>query len=346
MKNKRRLVFMGTPEIAEKVLAHVLAHHGDAWELVGVFTQPDKPVGRRQVLTPPQVKTLALAQGIPVFQPRRIKARRWGETLHALSPELVLVLAYGQILSKELLDIPALGCVNVHTSLLPKYRGAAPIQWAMALGEKESGVTLMQMDEGMDTGPILLQQRVTIGEADTIDAFYDGLIQASYELVDQYLSGLARGESFPAHPQKEEEASYAPMLQKADGKIDWQLSCRDIDCRIRGFAGWPGSFTYYQDKTLRILKARPWRMEEADSAPGGGNAPQTAQASQTVPSALTPQSPGTWEAALLSEKRPRLAVWCGAGLLEVLEVQPEGKKPMQAEDFLRGILFGDKPRRF
>lgn len=326
MTKKLRLTFMGTPEIAERLLSYLLEEQQERVEVVGVFTQPDKPVGRKMILTSPPVKVRAMEAGIPVFQPRRIKRERWLKTLRELEADLALVVAYGQILSADLVDAPRLGCYNIHTSLLPAYRGAAPIQWALANGEKTSGVTLMKMDEGMDTGPIVLQKEVAIAEREELESFYEKLIEVSKELVDRFLEGLSQGESFPETPQDGAKASMAPMLRKEDGRVDWRMSASQLDCRLRAFSAWPGTYTTYDQKLFRILEARA--LEQ-------GEAPNTSV-----------RSAGAWFEEAAEKKHPRLLVQCGEGVLELFKVQPEGKKPMAAADFLRGILSQAKPRRF
>ncbi len=311
-----KIVYMGTPEIAASVLKAVLEMQqaGADLQVTGVFTQPDKPVGRKQVMTPPPVKVLALEQGIPVFQPRRIKRPIPVEKLRALAPDLILVTAYGQILSQEILDIPPLGCINMHASLLPSYRGAAPIQWAIANGEKVTGVTAMQMDAGMDTGDILLQKEVEITPEETEETLYEKLSEAGSEVIRETLEKLLRGEKLPARKQEESLATYAPIIRKEDGIVDFTRSAASIDCKIRGFHVWPGASCLMEGKKLTLIAARPLPDEEGQKpAPG----------------------------AILKEyavgKKPRFLVQCGQGILEILTLQLQGKKAMAASDFLRGI---------
>ena len=278
-KTRVRIVYMGTPEIAADVLKELLSMKDKA-EIVGVFTQPDKPVGRKQILTPSPVKELALSEGIPVFQPRRIKKERPVQQLKDLNPDLIVVTAYGQILSEEILNIPPHGCINMHASLLPKYRGAAPIQWSIVRGEKVTGVTAMKMDKGMDTGDILLQKEVEI---------------------------------LPQIRQEEEKATYAPIIVKEDGLIDWNRPAQDIDRMIRGFHVWPGAYSFFEDKKLTLLEAR---IREAEN-----------------PSAI----PWTILAEEATGKKPKFLVQTGDGILEITKLQLQGKKAMAAADFLRGV---------
>lgn len=247
-----RIVFMGTPEFAACILREVarLEH-----EIVGVYTQPDKPQGRKAILTPPPVKQLAMELGLPVYQPRRVKTSAAVEQLRDLRPDLILVAAYGQILSQAILDIPAFGCVCIHASLLPKYRGAAPIQWAIANGEAVTGVTAMQMDAGIDTGDMILKQEVPIGEEETAGTLYDALAAAGAKVTGEILAILSRGECLPREPQREEDATYAPILTKEDGRIDWTMSARQIVDRIRAFTPWPSCYTYLRGQKLAIGKA-------------------------------------------------------------------------------------------
>lgn len=312
-----RVVYMGTPEIAAKVLKAV---HEMPVDIVGVWTQPDKPVGRRQVMTPPPVKTLAVEYGIPVYQPQRIKRKSAVAELKALQPDLILVTAYGQLLSEEILAIPPMGCINMHASLLPKYRGAAPIQWAVASGETETGVTAMRMDKGMDTGDILLQKTVAIEEQETAETLYDKLAEEGGRLMQEVLSVLLSGRELPRREQAEEEATYAPIIRKEDGKIDWTMSARQIEQRVRGFYPWPCAFTGLDGKKLTVLRARVLTEEKADNA--------------AAPGTVLPQG--------LEGRHQRLLVQTGSGVLELLQVQLQGKKAMEAEAFLRGACVNGK----
>lgn len=310
-----RIVYMGTPEIAASVLQAV---HELPVEIVGVWTQPDKPVGRKQILTPPPVKVLAEQYGLPVYQPQRIKRKTEVQRLQELQPDLILVTAYGQILSEEILAIPPLGCINMHASLLPRYRGAAPIQWAIVNGEKETGVTAMMMDCGVDTGDMLLRRAVPIEPEETAQSLYQKLASEGAALMQEVVRRLLAGETLPREKQPEEQATYAPMIQKEDGLIDWSQSAQQIEQKMRGFAPWPGVYTHLDGKKLSILEA------------------------QAALEAAEPQKPGTVLEEGLQGKHPRFLVQTGRGVLEVKQLQLQGKKAMAAEAFLRGSALNGK----
>lgn len=324
-----RIVYMGTPMIAASVLKSVLAMREEypQIEIVGVFTQPDKPVGRKQIMTPPEVKVLAEEQGIPVFQPKRIKRPVNVEKVRALQPDLILVTAFGQILSQEILDIPPLGCINCHASLLPEYRGSAPIQWVIVNQEKKTGVTAMMMDAGVDTGDMLMKREVVIDERETAETLYDKLSEEGGKLICEVVKKLLSGETLERTPQDHEKATHAPMISKEDGKIFWERSARSIDALIRGFSSWPEAFTYENGKKCTILKAIPY--EEA------------------LPEGCAEANAGQAREEFLKGKRPRLIVHTGEGELEILELKVQGKKAMAARDFINGhqmrpIVFGSE----
>jgi methionyl-tRNA formyltransferase len=297
-----RAVFLGTPEFAVPSLeALVRAGH----EVAAVVTQPDRPKGRGGQLAAPPVKQAALQLGLEVHQPARIRAPESVTLLGGLRPEVMVVVGYGQIIPQAIIDIPPHGIVNVHASLLPKYRGAAPVQWAIAHGETATGVTTMQIDAGLDTGGIFLQRETAIDAEEDAAALSTRLAAMGAELLVETLDGLARG-VLVARPQNAAQATLAPVLKKEDGRIDWTRPAREIVNRVRGFAPWPGCFTRFRGKTLHVLKARG-----AGSAAG-------------VPGSAHPT-------------RSRLVVTCGEGSgLEVLEVQIEGGKRMSAAAFLNG----------
>jgi len=295
-------------------------------EIVGVWTQPDKPVGRKQVLTPPPVKVLAEQYGIPVYQPERIKRKAAVAELEALKPDLILVTAYGQLLSEKILNIPTLGCINMHASLLPKYRGAAPIQWAIVNGEKETGVTAMMMDKGMDTGDMLIKRTVTIAKDDTAETLYDKLAEEGGVLIKEVVSRLLAGETLPREKQNDEEATYAPIIQKEDGLIDWNRSAQQIEQMVRGFYSWPCAYTSLDDKKLTVLKAHVLGEDERLALNGD----------------LEIEA-GSVLAAGLAGKRKKLLVHTGDGVLQIDQLQLQGKKAMEADAFLRGCdLTGKK----
>lgn len=312
-----RVVYMGTPEIAASVLQAV---HELPVEIVGVWTQPDKPVGRKQVLTPPPVKVLAEQYGIPVHQPQRIKRKAEVLALKELKPDLILVTAYGQLLSEEILNIPPLGCINMHASLLPAYRGAAPIQWAIVNGETKTGVTAMMMDKGMDTGDMLLRREVAIDPQDTAQSLYEKLAEEGAALIKEVIERLLKGEQLRREKQKEEEATYAPIIQKKDGLIDWAQSAKNIEQKVRGFSQWPGAYTFLEDKKLTILEAEIIEEPEQKNA---------------LPTGAVIQKG-------LQEKKPVLLVQTGDQVLKIKRLQLQGKKAMDADAFLRGNALNGK----
>ena len=298
-----RILFMGTPDIAAECLKALYAAGHD---ICAVYTRRDKPVGRKQVLTAPPVKEVALAHDTPVFQPRTLRDGSEDENIHALAPELIVVVAYGCILPKSVLEMPRYGCINLPVSLLPKYRGAAPIHYAILQGEKESGVTIMQMDIGMDTGDMLSKVIVPIGCEMTMGELHDELKVKGAELLVRTLDELASGAAKP-EKQNDTEATYAKLLDRAMEKIDWNNPAAKIHDLVRGFNPAPGAFTRLPDgKNLKIWKTVP---AEGQTAPAG-----------TV-TAVTKKG---------------FIVACGSGALEVLEVQPESKKRMEAKVFCNG----------
>jgi methionyl-tRNA formyltransferase len=296
-----RTVFMGTPAFAVPTL-DVLLQAG--LDLVGVYTQPDRPKGRGQALAIPPVKEMALRHGIPVFQPQKLRAPEVVEELRALAPDLIVVVAFGQILPRSVLEIPRHGCINVHASLLPKYRGAAPINQAIIDGEKETGITTMLMDVGLDTGPMLLKRALSIGPDETAGELHDRLCRLGGETMAATLQLLLRGE---LHPQVQDDSQtcYAAMLKKEDGRINWSQSAQQIHNRIRGLAPWPGTYTFLHGEPLKLFLTR---VEAGEGEPG---------------SILPPASDAV-----------RIA--CGSGILAVRELQLPGKKRLAAADFLRG----------
>src|SRR5262245_2614391 len=304
-----KLIFMGTPEFAVPAL-HKLIEAGH--EIIAVFTQPDRPVGRKQVITAPPVKVFATEQGLAIHQPTKIKtaeARQQFEPLFKQA-DAGVVAAYGRILPDWMLNAPRRGCVNVHSSLLPKYRGAAPINWAVARGERETGVTIMQMDAGLDTGAILLKRAIQIGDEETAAELTPRLAELGAESLIEALSGIERGEITP-QPQNDDEATLAPLLKREDGKVDWTMTAAEIFNRLRGFSPFPGCYTFFNGHRLEIVKAR---VE-----------PGEAGADQFRPGVVC-------EAA-----KESFVVACGKGtLLRITEVQLEGKRAMAARDFLNG----------
>lgn len=298
------IVFMGTPDFAVGALEAIIeAGH----RVAAVVTQPDKPKGRGKEIQMTPVKECAVAHGIPVFQPVKVKDAEAVDMLRSYDADIFVVAAFGQILSEEILAMPKYGCVNIHASLLPKYRGSAPIQWAIINGESVSGVTIMQMDRGIDTGDMLMKAEVAIGPRETGDSLHDKLAAAGAKLIVEALIKIENGDATPVK-QNDDEASYAKMLQKSMGKIDWQKSAQELDRLIRGLISWPGAATVYRGKTLKI-----WKEETAHTDAGSAE-------------------PGT---VVLVEKEA-FYVQTGNGCLKILEVQPEGKKRMAVRDFLLG----------
>jgi methionyl-tRNA formyltransferase len=245
-----RVVFLGVPEFAVPSLRAVAAAH----QVVAVVTQPDRPQGRGQRLAPPAVKVVALERGLSVLQPEKLRQDVRDE-LTALAPDLFVVVAYGKLLSRRMLAIPRLGCVNVHASLLPRYRGAAPIQWAIVRGEARSGVTIMRLDEGMDTGPILLQREVALAADETASSLHDRLAPLGAEALLVALEGVAAG-TLQSTPQPESGVTLAPMLAKEDGRVDFTRPAAEVDCWIRGMDPWPGAFSALDGERLKLFRSR------------------------------------------------------------------------------------------
>lgn len=310
------VVFMGTPDFAVGALEAIIdAGH----RVTAVVTQPDKPKGRGKEIQMTPVKECAVAHGIPVFQPVKVKDADAVETLRKFDADIFVVAAFGQILSEEILNMPKYGCVNIHASLLPKYRGSAPIQWAIINGETVSGVTIMQMDKGIDTGDMLMKTEVVIDPKETGDSLHDKLAQAGARLIVEALSKIESGDITPVK-QNDEDSCYAKMLQKSMGRIDWQQSAKKLDCLIRGLISWPGASTVYRGRTLKVWEEQVASPEElqgkaAAADTGTGDA-----------------KPGT---VVLVEK-DAFYVQTGEGVLKMLTVQPEGKKRMAVKDFLLG----------
>ena len=300
-----RIVFMGTPDFAVPCLQKILdlGH-----EVVGVFTQPDKPVGRKQVLTPPPVKQLALEQGLPVYQPAKMRDGTALQLLRDCRPDLAVVVAYGRILPPDLLAVPPLGCVNIHGSLLPHYRGAAPIQWTVINGEPLAGVTAMYMDEGLDTGDMILKKETPVGENETSGQLFDRLCLLGAECLAETLALIEQGTA-PRTPQNHEEATLAPILTKEMGRIDFSRPTAQVHNLIRGMSPWPGAFTRCGEKLFKVHESRLLPQYEGK----------------------TPAAPGT-----LLEDGGHLAVACGTGALRLTVVQLEGKGRLDGETFLRG----------
>ena len=327
-----RLVFCGTPEIAVPTLRRLLATPDHS--VVGVITQPERPRGRERERAESPVKIAARAAGLEVFQPGKIRLPEVQAWLEAKAPDAAVLIAYGQILPARLLSIPRLGWINLHASLLPRYRGAAPIPWSIARGETRTGITTMQIDAGMDTGPILLQREIEIGADETTPELSARMGEAGAPLILETLEGLARGTLVP-RPQESAQASSAPMLKREDGRIRWEWSAAEIYNRMRGFSPWPGTFAEFRGKRVHLW-GRPAALELPEE---GAGIVETYPKPTQLPLDDTPPSrivalvrPG-----FIFPVKNSLFVCCGSSTwLEVTEVQPEGRRRMTAREFERG----------
>lgn len=296
-----KIIFMGTPDFAAASLEALIdSRH----EIQAVVTQPDKPKGRKGELTPSSVKVIAKREGIKVYQPLKVRDEEFVKTLRAYNPDVMVVVAFGQIIPLSILKMPKYGCVNIHGSLLPKYRGAAPIQWAVLDGEKETGITTILMDEGIDTGDILLKKTIKIDADETSGSLFDKLMALGAKTILETLDELEKGSLTPTK-QGESPTAYAKMLTKAMGLIDFTKSAKELDCFVRGMDPWPSAYTLLSGKTLKLWKVRV--------VEGGGKA-----------------------GSVIEIGKESFTIACGEGAIEVLEVQLEGKKRMSAGDFLKG----------
>ena len=299
-----RIVFMGTPEAAVPTLRRCLA---DGHEVVAVWTQPDKPAGRGKKITFSPVKEFALSQGLPVHQPSRIKTDESKSLFASHEAEVAVVVAYGRILPVEFLRAPRRGCINVHFSLLPLYRGAAPVNWAIVNGERETGVTTTFIEPELDSGPILMQRRTMIGERETAPDLMKRLAGTGAELLGETLAQL---NGITPRPQHDRDATFAPLLKKEDGLIDWSNSAFAIERCVRGFQSWPNAHTSFKSRGLIVWSAEPATLNEDDHRPG----------------------------EVIVARGDELLVMCGAQTaLRLVEVQPEAKRRIPARDFLNGI---------
>ena len=315
-----KIVFMGTPDLAAEVLDTMMKN---GCEVTLAVTQPDRPKGRGKSVIKTPVRECADRWGIPVFSPVRVKRPEAVERLREEAPDLIVVAAFGQILSKEILDLPRLGCVNVHASLLPAYRGAAPIQWAVINGEEKSGVTIMQMDEGLDTGDILLQEEIPLVADETGESLYNKMAKLGGELLVKALPMIEQGTLTPVR-QDDAASCYAPMLRKEMGNIDWTMPAVKIERLVRGLNSWPGAYTFMNGKMLKI-----WGAEVCGAGVCGGAASAAGEPSD-VPAAGV--EPGT----VVGTDKKKIYVSCGEGVLALTEVQYEGKKRMNTQAFLLG----------
>jgi methionyl-tRNA formyltransferase len=297
------VVFMGTPDFAVPALQKLMVTQN----VTGVVTQPDRPAGRGRQLQPPPIKVVAEAAAIPVYQPPSLRRAEAAEPIRAWQPDLIVVAAFGQILRPHLLDLPPHGCLNIHASLLPRWRGASPIQHALLAGDSETGISLMQMDVGMDTGPVYVRESLAILPDDTAASLHDRLALLAGAMIERYLPQILAGE-LTAVPQDNNQATYAPLIKKEDGRLDWQQPAVELERRIRALTPWPGAYTTWQGKRLKILAAQP-----------------------VTNAALAEGEPGDVIGSLETA-----VIRTGDGGLELLELQLEGKRPATIAEFLRG----------
>lgn len=306
-----RIIFMGTPAFALPSLEELFSNGHD---IRLVITQPDRPKGRGRALEPSPVKKLALEKNLKVMEPLKLRDEDFIKNLKALEPDLFVVVAYGRILPKAVLEIPKY-CVNLHASLLPKYRGAAPINWAIINGDKETGVSTMLMDEGMDTGPVLLEEKTAIGDGETAEELSKRLSRIGAKLLGKTIKLLIEDKITPVQ-QDNEKATYAPILKKEDGRIDWSKGASEIKNLVRGFYPWPGAFTNLNGKLIKIHSGRAIDDFSDNAKPGE-----------------------------VLESSKGIMVKCGKGAFEITELQPENKKRMSAADFLKGYKL-ERDERF
>ncbi len=299
-----KILFMGTPDFAAATLDKLIhSRH----QLIGVVTQPDKQKGRKQEVSISPVKELALAHAVPVYQPNKVREPEFMEKVRELAPEAIIVAAFGQILPKALLDIPPYGCINVHGSLLPKYRGAAPIQYSIIDGEHETGITIMYMDTGIDTGDMILQSKLPVAEDETGGSLFHKMAQLGADLLLEALDQLEAGTAARI-PQDNEKASYVKMLTKEMGEMDFTKSADRLERLIRGLNPWPGAYTFLEGKTLKLWRAETEKRDVTGAVPG----------------------------EVIELREDALVVAAGDGALVIRELQLDGKKRMTAADFLRG----------
>lgn len=296
-----RIVFMGTPDYAAVTLQKLI---DEKYDIAAVFAQPDKPVGRKQILTPPETKVLAQKYDIPVYQPKTLRDGEAYKVLKELNPDAIVVVAYGKILPKEILDLPKYGCINGHASLLPKLRGASPIQWAIVTGEKITGVTTMLMDEGMDTGDILETAVIDIGDEETAEELFDRLSVISADLM---ISTLKKAQNNELSPKKQNhaDATYAPIIKKEMAHLDFNKTADEICNAVRGFYSWPCAYCFINGKRIKVIKAKKANL--------------TAQ-----------------ECGVVIDSNNKLVISCKGGSVELITVQPEGAKIMSASQMLNG----------
>jgi methionyl-tRNA formyltransferase len=307
MKKKAGIIFMGTPQFAVPALKTL---HKNDQDIALVVTQPDRPKGRGRKLTPSPVKETAMNLGYSIIQPSSVRTAEFSNCIEKHTPDFIVVVAFGHIIPKNILTIPKIATINIHASLLPKYRGPAPIQWAIINEEKETGITTMSMDEGLDTGDILLSSKLEIASDDTSKTLHDRLADLGADLLIQTLKAFETGDINPIS-QDHTQATYAPMLKKNDGRMNWKLPAESLEALIRGMTPWPGAFTFHDKKRLKIFKAKTIVMD-------------------------TEASPGTAIKSFPDE----LWISTGKGVLSIMEIQGESGKRLLIKDFLRGYKLG------
>ncbi|MGY5266105.1 methionyl-tRNA formyltransferase [Clostridium thiosulfatireducens] len=298
-----KIVFMGTPEFAVPCLQKII---DEGHEVVAVVTQPDKPKGRGKKLAMPPVKELALKYDIPVYQPLKAREESFVDTLKEMNPELIVVVAFGQILPKSILDIPKYGCVNVHASLLPRYRGAAPLNWVIINGEEKTGVTTMYMDEGLDTGDMILKSEIPLDDEITAGELHDKMMIDGAKVLKETIDLIEKGEA-PREKQSNENTCYSPIMNKSLGNIDWKKSAIDIHNLVRGINPWPSAYTTYEGQTMKI-----WKTKVIDKNSN--------------------KDPGT----IISIDKEGINVSTSEGILQIKEIQMAGKKRMEVPEYIKG----------
>ena len=298
-----KIVFMGTPEFAVPCLQKII---DEGHEVVAVVTQPDKPKGRGKKLAMPPVKELALKYDIPVYQPLKAREESFVDTLKEMNPELIVVVAFGQILPKSILDIPKYGCVNVHASLLPRYRGAAPLNWVIINGEEKTGVTTMYMDEGLDTGDMILKSEIPLDDEITAGELHDKMMIDGAKVLKETIDLIEKGEA-PREKQSNEDTCYSPIMNKSLGNIDWKKSAIDIHNLVRGINPWPSAYTTYEGQTMKI-----WKTKVIDKN--------------------SDKDPGT----IISVDKEGINISTSEGIVQIKEIQMAGKKRMEVPEYIKG----------
>ena len=341
-RGRMKIVFCGTPQFAVPTLKFLLTH--EEFEIAAVITQPDRPSGRGMKLTASPVKEAAVAAGVPVHQPEKIRAPEMQATLEAIAPDCVVIIAYGQIIPARLLPIARHGWINLHASLLPKYRGAAPINWAIVNGETVSGITTMRIDAGMDTGEMLLQRELPIGANETAPELAARMSEAGAPLMVETLRGIVAG-TLSGRAQDAASATYAPMMKKEDGRVEWSRTAREIYDRMRGFAPWPGAFSMLRGKTCQILGrpvSKDGEEEKADIENGG----HLAGLGRSNAAPLHEKKPAAgYEPGTIHVRQSGLYVSCGGATeMRISSVKMEGGRAMDAVEYARGARLTEGER--